>query len=98
MWQDSGYDLLMVFNCVSVYQDIIHVNHHVTSINEVFEDVIHHGLEGGWTIGEAEEHEQRFEETSIRSESSFPLISHFDSYIVVSPAYIQFCKVFGLGV
>ena len=45
--QDSGHDLPMVFNHASVYQDIIHVDHHIAFNNEVFEDVIHHGLEGG---------------------------------------------------
>ena len=64
---------------------IIHVNHHIAFINEVFDDVIHHGLEGGQIIGEAKEHDQRFEEALIRSEGSFPLISLLDLYIVVSP-------------
>ena len=67
-------------------------------INEVLEDVIHHGLEGGQAVGEAEEHDQGFEEAPIHLEGSFPLISFFDSYIVVSPMYIQFRKVSGLGV
>ena len=90
----------MVFNCASVYQDIVqfHIDCHVSFINEVLKDVIHHGLEGGQAVGEAEEHDQGFEEAPIRSEGSFPLVSLFDSYIVVSPTYIQFCKVSGLGV
>ena len=96
--QDSGHDLPMVFNCVSVYQDIIHIDHHVSFINEVLKDVIHHGLEGGQVVGEAKEHDQGFKEALIHSEGSFPLVSLFDSYIVVSPMYIQFCKVSGLGV
>ena len=96
--QASGHDLPMVFNCVSVYQDIVHIDHHVSFINEVLEDVIHHGLESGQAIGEAEEHDQGFEEAPIDLEGSFPLVSLLDSYIVVSPTYIQFCKVSGLGV
>ena len=96
--QDSGHDLPMVFNCVSVYQDIVHIDRHVSFINEVLEDVIHHGLEGGQAVGEAEEHDQGFEEAPIHSEGGFPLPSLFDSYIVVSPTYIQFRKVSGLGV
>ena len=55
--QNSGHNLLMVFNHVSIYQDIVHVNCHVDLINEVLKDVIHHGLEGGWTVGEAKEHD-----------------------------------------
>ena len=88
----------MVFNCASVYQDIVHIDRHVSFINEVLKDVVHHGLEGGGAVGEAKEHDQGFEEAPIRSEDGFPLISLFDSYIVVSPMYIQFRKVSGLGV
>ena len=35
--QDSGHDLPMVFNCASVYQDIVHIDHHVPFIDEVLE-------------------------------------------------------------
>ena len=86
--QDSGHDLPMVFDHVGVYQDIVHIDCHIPFINEVLEDVVHHGLEGGWAVGEAEEHDQGFEETLICSEGGFPLISLFDPYIVVSPMYI----------
>ena len=96
--QDSGYDLPMVFNCASVYQDIVHIDCHVSFINEVLKDVVHHGLEGGRAVGEAEEHDQGFKEAPIRSEGSFPLVSLLDSYIVVSPTYVQFHEVSGLGV
>ena len=41
--QDSGYDLLIMFDRVSVYHDIVHVDCHISFINEVLEDVIHHG-------------------------------------------------------
>ena len=37
-------------------------------------------------------------EALIHSEGGFPLISLLDSYVVVSPMYIQLHKVFGLGV
>ena len=73
--QDSGYDLLMVFDCASVYYNIIHIDHHISFVDEVLEYVIHHGLEGGWTVGKAEEHDQGFEEAPIHSEGGFPLIS-----------------------
>ena len=96
--QDSGHNLPIVFDRVSVYQDIVHIDRHVSFINKVLEDVVHHGLEGGRAVGEAEEHDQGFEEAPIRLEGSFPLISLFDSHIVVSPTYIQSCKVPGLGV
>ena len=60
--QDLGHNLLMVFDHASVYQDIVHIDRHISFINEVLEDVIHHGLEGGQAVGEAKEHDQGFEE------------------------------------
>ena len=96
--QDSGHDLPIVFDCASVYQEIIHIDRHVSFINEVLEYVIHHGLEGGRAVGEAEDHDQGFKEAPFHLEGSFPLISLLDSYIVASPMYIQFRKVSGLGV
>ena len=96
--QESGYDLPMVFDRVSVYQDIIHIDYHISFIDEVFEDDVHHGLEGGQTVSEAEEYDQGFEEAPIRLEGGFPLVSLLDVHIVISLMYIQFHKVFGLGV
>ena len=78
----------MMFNCMGIHQDVVHVDHHIPFVDEVLEDVVHHGLEGGQTIGEAEEHDQGFEEAPICSEGSFPVVSLFDSYIVISPTYI----------
>ena len=84
---------------LTVYQDIIHIDHHIPFIDEVLEDVVHHGLESGQAVGEAEEHDQGFEEALIHLKGSLPLVSlFFDSHIVVSPTYIQFRKVPGLGV
>ena len=92
----TSHDLPMVFNRVGVYQAIVHIDHHIPFIDEVLEDVVHHGLEGGRAVGEAEEHDHGFKEAPIRSEGGFPLVS--DSHIVVSPTDIQFRKVPGLGV
>ena len=96
--QDSGYDFPMMFDHASVYQDIVHIDHHISFVNEVLEDVVHHGLEGGRAVGEAEEHNQGFEEAPICSEGGLPLVSLFYSHIVVSPMCIQFRRVSGLGV
>ena len=70
----------------------------MTLVDEIFENAIHHRLEGGWVVGEAKEHVQGFKEALICPESSFPLISLFDLYIVISPSYVQLCEVLGLGV
>ena len=72
-----------------VYQDVVHIDGDVTFVDEVAENEVHHGLEGGWGVGEAEEHNHGLEETSIRFESCFPLIAIADAYVVISPSDIQ---------
>ena len=94
--QDSDHYLLMMFDCVGIYQDVIHVDHHIALIDEVLEDVIHHCLEGGWTIGETKEHDEGLKEASIHLNFGFPFIALFDSHIVISPMYIQLCEIPGL--
>jgi hypothetical protein len=49
-------------------------------------------LESGRGIGEAKEHDQRFEKSSVGFEHSFPFITFFHSDIVVSPPDIKFGK------
>ena len=88
----------MVFYRPGVYQDVIHVDGYMTLINEIFENDIHHCLEGSRAVGEAKEHDQGFKETSICQEGSFPLVSLSDFYVVISPSYIQLCEVLGFGV
>ena len=88
----------MMFDCVGIHQDVIHVDCHIALIDEVLKDVVHHPLEGGWTVGEAKEHDEGFEEALICSKGSFPLIALFDLYIVISPTYIQLHEVSGFQV
>ena len=94
--QDSGHYCSMMFNCVGIYQDVVHIDRHIAFVNEVLKDVVHHCLESGRTICEAEEHDKGFKEASIHLKGSFPLITLLDSYVVISPMYIQFCEVSGL--
>src|SRR5712664_761404 len=61
--------------------------------DQVLEDVVHHGLESGRTIGEAEEHNQGLKEPSVCAESGLPLVTFLDADIVVSPANIQLGEV-----
>ena len=96
--QDSGHYRSMMFDRVGIYQDVVHIDRHIALVNEVLKDVVHHRLESGRTIGEAEEHDKGFEEASIRSKGGFPLITLLDSHVVISPMYIQLREVSGLRV
>ena len=66
-------------------QDVIQVHTDHSFHDEVMEDVIHHCLEGGWTVGESEEHDQWFKEPPVGPECCLPLISLGDAHIVVPP-------------
>ncbi|KAF9799044.1 hypothetical protein IEO21_10626 [Rhodonia placenta] len=53
------------------------------------EDVIHHRLEGGGGIGEAEEHHQGFIQFPVSHKGRLPLVTGFDPDIVISPSDIE---------
>ena len=61
-------------------------------VDQVLQDVVHHGLEGGGGVGKAEEHDRWFEEPSVGTEGSLPLVSFLYSYVIVSPPNIQLGK------
>jgi hypothetical protein len=73
--------------------DVVQVDTNHTFLDEILEDVIHHGLEGGWTVGETKEHDQGSKESPVGAECSLPLIAFLDPDIVAPPADIQFCEV-----
>ena len=54
--------------------------------------MIHHGLEGGWGIGEAKEHHRQFEKSSIGFKSGLPLVTVVDLNVVVAPLDIELHK------
>ncbi|KAG5353135.1 hypothetical protein C0989_009979 [Termitomyces sp. Mn162] len=66
---------------------------HYALCNEVPEDVIHHCLEGGWAVGESEEHNKRFKQSPVGLEGSLLFIFLLDMHIVVAPPDVQFSEV-----
>src|SRR6266481_8173174 len=87
----------MVFNRLGIDQNVVHVYGHEAFINELLENVIHHGLEGSRAVGETEVHDQGFEKSTVHLEGCFPLITLFDAHIVISPMYVQLHEVLGFG-
>ena len=62
--QDLQYPsdcLRVLFLHLGEDQDVVQIDHHNIFRYEVPEDVIHHGLEGGWTVSHSKEHYQEFE-------------------------------------
>jgi len=49
--EDSYYNLMMLFfSLTAENEDVVHVDGHYPLINELFENVIHHHLEGGGAV------------------------------------------------
>jgi len=60
------------------------------------EGIIHELLESGGGIGETEEHDGGFEEAFVGNKGGFPLVSVFDSDIVIAPSDIELGEYFGV--
>jgi hypothetical protein len=54
--------------------------------------MVHHGLEGGWGVGEAEKHHHRFEQSSVCFECGLPLVAVAYVDVVIPPSDIQLRK------
>ena len=63
-------------------KDVVHIDDYFACQDKVFKYGVHHRLEGTGGIGESEEHDCRFEESSVCFKSGLPLIPFFDPYII----------------
>src|SRR3979490_3271158 len=59
----------------------------------VFEDFVHHRLEGRRAVGQSKVHHEWFEKTVISSKRRFPFIAFFYPHIVIPPAYVELAGV-----
>ena len=69
-------------------QNVVQVHYYDSLSYEGSEDVVHHSLEGGRTIGYSKEHHERFAETAIGIEGHLPFISGLDAHVIETPADI----------
>jgi len=76
-------------------KDVVHVDDDPSFAGFKYEEIIHHRLKGGRRVAESEKHYSGFEESFVGFEGHFPLISVFDTDIVVSPSDIQFGEILG---
>ena len=72
-----------------INKKIVHVNDKPSFCNHIAKEVIHEALESGRGIGETKEHHGWFEESLICDKGGFPLMSIFDSDIIVSPSNVK---------
>ncbi len=91
-----------VVNCVPVVvkvgtsgnSNVIHIDMDRCSKGFVFEndvlvDVVHHGLERCWRVGESEIHDCGFEKSISGFKCCLFLIPFADSYVVITPLDIK---------
>ena len=83
----------MFLFCLRKDQNVIQVHHYDPFGYESSEDVVHHSLEGGGTVGHSKEHHKRLEEAVVGVEGRLPFISGLDTYIIKTPLDIKFCEV-----
>ena len=57
--------------------DVVHVDHYAPFIDEIAENRVHHGLEGGRRVCESEEHDRRFVKPFVGYEHCFPSVLWF---------------------
>jgi hypothetical protein len=58
----------MFLYCLRKNEDVIQVDADYTFRDQVLEYLVHHGLKGGWTVGETKEHNQGFKKSSVCAE------------------------------
>ena len=92
-FQYQACDSVVLFHRFCKDEDVIQVDTDYTLGDEILENDIHHGLEGGRAVSETEEHHQRFKESSVGAECGLPFITFLDVDIVVPPVDIELGEV-----
>jgi len=93
--QNAAGDLPVFFKGLLEDEDVIQIDHDYAFQDEVFKDVVHHRLEGGGTVREAEEHDKGFVQAAVGPEGGLPLISFLYPDVAEAPPDVQLREVLG---
>ena len=77
---------------MSANGQIVHVNDKPSFPDVVGEVEVHECLERRWGAAKSEKHHRWFEQSERCDESSLPLVTFFDSNVIVSPSYVKLSK------
>jgi hypothetical protein len=94
--EDPFGSLFVEFVVRGEYEKVVHVDDEPSFGNHVSERVIHETLEGCWEVGKSKKHYHGFEEAFVGDESGLPLMSVFDSDIIVPPSDVELGECFGI--
>src|SRR3981189_2130684 len=92
-FHDHAGDKAMFFQRHCKDEDVVEINGDDTLGDEVFENLVHHHLEGRRAVGQSEVHHERFKQTAISSKRRFPSIAFFYPHIVIPPVDVELGEV-----
>jgi len=93
--QNAAGDLPVLFKGFREDEDVVQIDHNHAFRDEVLEDVVHHRLEGGRTVCEAEQHDKGLVQAAVGLEGGLPFVSFLYLDIVEAPSDVQFHEVLG---
>jgi len=93
--QNAAGDLPVLFKGLCEDEDVVQIDHDHALRDEVLEDVVHHHLEGGGTVREAEEHDKGLLQAAVGPEGGLPFVSFLYPDVVEAPSDVQFHEVLG---
>jgi hypothetical protein len=86
---------MMLFDGFHEDEDVVKIDTDNAFHDEVLENVVHHGLEGGGGVSESKKHHQGFEEAMVHPKHCLPFVPFLHVYVVVPPSYMSsFMKYF----
>src|SRR3981189_3752722 len=92
-FHDSVGDKVMFLQRCCKDKNVVEIDGDNTLGDKVFENLVHHRLEGRRAVGQSEVHHERFKQTAIRSKRRFPFIAFFYPHVVIPPADIELGEV-----
>jgi len=93
--QNTAGDLPVFFKDLHEDEDVVQIDHNYAFRDEVLKDVVHHCLEGGGTVHEAEEHDKGLIQAAVGPKGGFPLVSFLYPDVVEAPLDVQLCEILG---
>ena len=70
-------------------EDVVEVYDDHSRADLLSKDLVHHPLERRLRVGKPEEHDRRFEQSTVRPECCFPFISFLHAHVVVPPSDVH---------
>jgi hypothetical protein len=74
-------------------KNVVKIDGDDTLGDKVFENLVHHCLEGRRAVGQSKVHHKQFKQTAICSKCHFPFIAFFYPHVVIPPADVELGEV-----